>query len=155
MQRLKAQNGSNKITKKVPSGKMSPQVKAKSNKGVSTCSPQSLVNGLPSHPLTQLDPRPHPITHPVTLPLHPIVETQPYTIEIDPLCKFSQSSCSSGNEHAGNFCLPSPLQSILGPIRTLHVFSETAPTNHRPVRQVRAGVSLCVCVCVCVCDFGL
>lgn len=139
IQRLKALNGGkecNTTTKKVHSGKMSVQAKVKTNKTVPSTPPQPLVNGLPSHPLPQLQSHPHSLPHPLPLPLHPIVPTQPYTIEIDPSFKLPQNNCLSNNDHAGNFCLPSPVQSILGPIRTLHIFNGTAPTNHRPVRQV-------------------
>lgn len=89
----------------------------------STPSNPPLVNGLPPHPLP--------------LPLHPLVPPQPYTIEIDPSLKYTPQSSGLSNESVGNFCLPSPRQSILGPIRTLHIFNESNSTNHRPVRQVK------------------
>ena len=136
LQRLKAQGGggSGVGTKKIHSGRSSPLVKVKANKTTPTTTPtpQPLVNGFPCHP----HPGPHPLHPP--LPLQPLLPAQPYTIEIDPSsCKSAQNTTSCSSEQAGNFCLPSPLQSILGPIRTLHVFNETAPANHRPVRQVR------------------
>lgn len=120
-------------TKKTHSGRLSPRVKSKTNKFTSQppSSPHPLVNGLPHEPHHQAVP-------PSLLPLHPLTPTQPYTIEIDPSSKPPVNGRGSTSE--GNFCLPSPLQSLLGPIRTLHLFNESAPANHtcRPVRQVRA-----------------
>ena len=126
MQRLKGMGGGSKAPNKIHSVKATPQVKDKEkpnkSKPQNMLPNQTLVNGLPPHP--------------TPLPLLPLVPTQPYTIEIDPSLKCCQSS-GSLNESAGNFCLPSPQQSILGPIRTLHIFSESNSTNHRPVRQVK------------------
>ena len=126
VQRLKGMSGGSKAPNKIHSVKATHQVKdkEKANKSKPQSMPpnQTLVNGLSPQPLP--------------LPLHPLVPTQPYTIEIDPSLKYCQSS-GSLNESAGNFCLPSPRQSILGPIRTLHIFNESNPANHRPVRQVK------------------
>ncbi len=70
----------------------------------------------------------------------------PTTVEIDPAhCKPQRGQ--RGTESVSPFCLPSPLYSILGPRRTLHMLSESVlPTQQRPVRSVSGD--LCVCVCV-------
>ena len=136
MQRLKGlsggggSGGEDPAVTKFHSVRLSLQVKDRADKAdravhASSHTSQPLVNGLPSHSLP-------------VLPLQPLMSTQPYTIEIDPSSKPSLNSSSSTEPSGGNFCLPSPLQSILGPIRTLHIFNESSATlSHRPVRQVR------------------
>lgn len=93
-------------------------------KVLSTKHPTHVANGLPQVPPTPLHLSPPSSPPPSTL-----------TIEIDPTQRPPRPLRRS--DPLGNFCLPSPLQSILGPKRTLSVLSDSAVTgSQRPVRKV-------------------